>query len=241
MKTTPYKTIGILGGMGPGASARLYQTIIAQAQQKYHASQDTDFPPMVIYSLPLFGFDETGIVKASLVQQQLILGVQTLANAGSDFIVIACNTVHYFYHAMQSAIRVPVVSMIESTSEYVTAKGYKIVGVISSESTNQLGLYPSSLQKKGINTIMANKDEQKIINNVILHVMSGSNGIADTQQLIEIIHHFKKQGAQCVILGCTEIPLAITQNDVAFTLINAAEIIADTALALAIPNKKDEP
>ncbi|MCD4705270.1 hypothetical protein K8R66_04310, partial [bacterium] len=69
-----YKTIGILGGMGPSASANLYKKIIELAQKELQAEQDTDYPPMVIYNLPLFGFDETGIVDEELVQDQLIKG-----------------------------------------------------------------------------------------------------------------------------------------------------------------------
>ncbi len=107
------KTIGILGGMGPGASANLYQTIISIAQKKYGAEQDYDFPPMVIYSLPLIGFDETGITEPESVKKQLVEGVKKLEKAGCDFIIIACNTVHIYQKNMQKAINIPIVSMIE--------------------------------------------------------------------------------------------------------------------------------
>ena len=74
------KTIGVLGGMGPEASADFYQRVIAIFQKQFGAVQDTDYPPMLIYSLPLTGFDETGIVDATVVLGQLIAGVQKLAS-----------------------------------------------------------------------------------------------------------------------------------------------------------------
>ncbi|MEI6597728.1 MAG: hypothetical protein WCL22_01665 [bacterium] len=82
------KTIGILGGMGPAASANFYQRIVEIAQHDFGAVQDTDFPPMFLYNLPLSGFDETGFVDAEEVKKQLISGVKKLEAIGSDFIVI---------------------------------------------------------------------------------------------------------------------------------------------------------
>jgi len=75
------ETIGILGGMGPSASADFYSRIIRIFQERHGAVQDTDYPPMFIYSLPLKGFNETGIVDKGLVLTQLTEGAKRLANA----------------------------------------------------------------------------------------------------------------------------------------------------------------
>lgn len=234
IKTKKYKTIGILGGMGPAASARLYQTIITLTQLKYQASQDTDYPPMIIYNLPLFGFDETGIVDNALVLNQLISGVQKLEKSGCDFIIIACNTVHYYYNEMCQAVKIPIINLIETASKQVWSKGYSIVGVLSSESTNKLGLYHESLHHFNIHLIDTNPVEQETINNIILHVMSGNSSTIDTLNLVKIINHLTVQGAQGIILGCTEIPLAIKQDDIDVPLINPVEIISYKSLELAL-------
>ncbi len=115
--TNKHKTIGVLGGMGPEASANLYSKIIKYAQYKYNAVQDFDYPPIIIYSLPLFGFDETGIVDEKLVKQQLIDGVKKLESAGCDLIIIGCNTVHIFYDEMQAAIKIPILNIVEGTKK----------------------------------------------------------------------------------------------------------------------------
>ena len=107
------KTIGVLGGMGPEASSTLYRKIIKYSQNEYNAIQDCDYPPIIINSLTLFGFDETGITDHELVKSQLIEGVQQLEKAGSDLIIIGCNTVHCYFDDMQNAVNVPIFNIIE--------------------------------------------------------------------------------------------------------------------------------
>jgi aspartate racemase len=228
------KTIGILGGMGPLASVNLYHKIIKIAQEEYHAEQDTDFPPMLIYNLPLFGFDETGFANPALVRSQLIAGVKKLKSAGSDFIIIACNTVHYFYQDMQDAIKIPIISIIEETVKVADKKGFKVVGLLSSESTNNLKIYPMILNDYKIKTLSVTNQQQKLLNEIILHVMSGMQGQADEECLKTIIDNLCKRGAQGIILGCTELSLAIRQDNVAVTLLDSTEIIAKTSLQYAL-------
>jgi aspartate racemase len=224
------KTIGILGGMGPLASANLYHKIIKIAQEEHHAEQDTDFPPMIIYNLPLFGFDETGFANPTLVKGQLIAGVKKLESAGSDFIIIACNTVHHFYQDMQDAIKIPIISIIKEAAKVADEKGLKVVGLLSSESTNKLKIYQKVLDDYAIKTLSVTDQQQKLLNEIILHVMSGTQGKAEKTCLQTIIDDLCKQGAQGVILGCTELPLAICQDDVSVALLDSTEIIAKSAL-----------
>lgn len=227
------KTIGILGGMGPVASANLYYKIIKIAQEKYRAEQDTDFPPMVIYNLPLVGFDETGFVNPALVKKQLIAGVKKLEQAGSDFIIIACNTVHYFYQEMQQSLKIPILSIIEETVKQVKLAGYKTIGVLGSESTNKFKLYQKALNNNGVKVLSATNSQQKIINKIILHIMSEKKDKYDIEFLKKIVNEFCRNGGQGVVLGCTELPLVIKQSDVGVKLFDSTEIIAEAALDYA--------
>jgi aspartate racemase len=229
----PFKTIGILGGMGPDASANLYKKIIQLAQDTYHAVQDTDYPPMMLYSLPLVGFDETGIAQAKAVKQQLVAGVKRLEKAGSDFIIVACNTVSYFHKDMQTAVRIPVLNIVEEVAHQIKHKQYQCVGLLTSESTNRLQLYQQALQKIGVNSLSVNEKDQQKLNHVILHVMAGTQGKKDIVVLKKIITRLRQKGAQAIVLGCTEIPLAITQKDVTIKLFDAVDIISHAALQCA--------
>ncbi|MDD3066392.1 MAG: amino acid racemase [Candidatus Gracilibacteria bacterium] len=231
------KTIGVLGGMGPAASANLYQEILKYAQFKYNATQDNDYPPIIIYSLPMEGFDETGIADANLVKQQLIAGVKKLEAAGCDLVIIACNTVHFFYEEIQSAIKIPIFNIIEATLQKVKVYDYKKVGLFSSESTNDLKLYQKAFAQENVEVISASAAQQKILNGVIENVMGGRQGADDVILLKDIARDFIKQGAEAIVMGCTEIPLAINQTQTDIKLFNTIKIIVESAVDYSLSGK----
>ncbi len=228
------KIIGVLGGMGPLASANLYMEIIKYSQHKYGAVQDIDYPPVIIYSLPLEGFDETGIVDGKLVKKQLIAGVKKLELAGCDLIIIGCNTVHIFYKDMQATVKIPILNIINETQKMVLGHGYKKVGLFASESTVNSGLYQNKFEKSGIKVIAPNNDQQKKLNLVIEHVMGGNQKDEDVILLKDIIHDYVNKGAEAIVMGCTEIPLAINQTQTDVKLFDTIKIITQTAVDFSL-------
>lgn len=223
-----FKTIGILGGMGPGASADLYQKIITIAQKKYNAVQDTDYPPIIINSICLQGFDETGIRDSDLIKDQLLKEVKRLENAGADFIVMPCNTTHAFYKDMQKVISIPFLNLISETSKLVTEK---TVGVLCSMSTRTLKLYEAILEQEDIITISATDNEQEEINQAVEAAMGeGLNKNYKKGLLKKIIDRMQQDGAESIILGCTELPLLISQSDTDMKVYDTLQILAEFAL-----------
>lgn len=235
-----FKTVGVLGGMGPAASSDLYRRIIDIAQKRYNAQQDTDYPPMIIYNLPLTGFDETGFVDAERVKEQLVAGVKRLENAGADFIVIACNTVHHFHDEMQQSVAIPIVNLPQRTAERVRQNGHAKIGLLSSRSTRDLGLYARAFETMGIDTVDATEEEQGRIDESILRAMSGTHCEDDIALLKNIISTMITKGAEAVILGCTELPLIIGQRNVHVPLYDTITIGAEEALARARTMSEDD-
>lgn len=224
------KIIGVLGGMGPEASSALYQNIIEYAQSDHGAVQDKDYPPVFMYSLPLQGFDETGIRDKDLVVSQLVEGVKKLELAGSDLIIIACNTVHFFYDEMLKATDTPIFNIIEETAQTVRREGIQKVGLLASESTCKLGLYQDKFNPLGIDVILPDQPQQEKLNEIIEHVMGGKQGGADLKTLQRITENYANQGAEAVVLGCTELPLVINQSLTEIKLYNSIEIIVQKAV-----------
>lgn len=225
------KTIGILGGMGPAATANLYNELIALAQQQYGAKQDHEFPQMILNSLPLVDWNTTGFLDLNSVKTQLINGVKMLERAGSDFIIIGCNTVHHFYDEMQRAVNIPIINMVEKTVERVRLCGYHKVAVLATESNLRLRIYQKALEHNRIENVELRESEKKQVTGVIAHAEAGRLSYEDTLVLKQMIHRAKADGAEAIILGCTELPLAITQSDVAIELFNSTMIITEAALA----------
>lgn len=225
-----FKTIGVLGGMGAAASADFYARIVNIAQNKYKAEADNDFPPMWIYNLPVTGFDETGFVKPESVKIQMIDAIKNLTKAGSDFIVIPCNTAHYFYEEMQAAAPIPILNILEIGVKAVKDAGFFKVGLLNSQSTKLLNLYEHIFQKNHIKTVSTTDVEQARVNKIIGNVISGNQGQSDVKQLKKIINRYIRNNAQAVVLGCTELPLAFSQKDCALPLINSVDLLAKAAL-----------
>ena len=228
------KTIGILGGMGPEASANLYSKMIKYTQHEYGAVQDSDYPPIIIFSMPLLGFDETGIVDQDSVKMQLIEGVRKLENAGCDLIIIGCNTVHIFFDEMQAAVNIPILNIVEETKKKVVDFGCKKVGLFASESTSKTKLYQKRFAESGIEVVSPDEKQQQILNKVIEHVMGGNQKNDDVIALKDIARDYVRKGAEAVVMGCTEIPLAINQSHTDTKLFDTIEIIVQSAVDFSL-------
>jgi len=228
------KRIGVLGGMGPRASCYLYGRMISLVQDLYGAIQDEDYPHILIYNLPMVGFDETGFAVPDMVKNQLVTGLQTLECAGADFIFMACNTVHYYHRFLQQQIGVPLLNIIEETVKRVAAENHNKVGLLSSESTHKLQLYQIACWQYGLEVVSVNEKEQKILNYVILQVMAGRQSRHEVALMKPVIEKMQQAGVSAIILGCTELPLVIQQSDVNLSLFNSSEIITRVALEYAL-------
>lgn len=226
----PQKIIGILGGAGPLATAKFFSDIIDICQTKYKAEQDTDFPNIYLYNMPMDGFDETGFADPKLVRNQLIHGVKTLESWGANFIVLPCNTIHYFIKEMRSSIHIPIISIIESTIETVETSGFNKIGILSSSSTRILKLYSDPFKDKKFNAYIPSEKEQEKVDSVVLKAMGGTQGIKEIKILEKIMRRMLSKGAQGIILGCTELPLAISQKDTKIKLFNTINILAEYAV-----------
>lgn len=230
---TPREVIGVLGGMGPEASANLYTKIIRYAQDRYDAVQDSDYPPVIIDSLTLKDFDETGIVNADSVKHQLIDGVKKLEDAGCGLIIIGCNTVHVFYDAMQAAVSIPILNIVAETRKRVAASEFGTVGLFASQSTCEMSLYQDGFAP-GITVIPPTTAQQAVMNRVIERVMGGRQNERDVIALKDIARDFVGRGAGAMVLGCTEIPLAISQIHTDVKLFDTLEIIVESAVDFSL-------
>ena len=233
-----FQKIGILGGMGPSASANFYQTLVTKCQQIYHAEQDEDYPQMIINSLPIHGFDEKGQGDHEKILGQLLHGIHSLELAGADFLVMPCNTIHLFSPEINSKISIPLISLIDTTVDIVMASGIQNIAILSSQETKDTGLYSNTLKSIGLYPIVTNDKEQAHLNDIILHVMGGTQNSDDSETISSIISSMKANGAEGIILGCTELPLAVDHSKIKMKLFNSIEILAERSLEIAYSEVK---
>lgn len=224
------KTIGVLGGMGPCASAYFYNLLLNSAQKNLGAIQDDEYPQIIINSLALKGSTEQGMENSALIADQLINGIKVLENAGADFTVIPCNSVHNSIEVLRNKSKKPIISIIEKVSEEVIKNKVNKVLVLSSETTDKYGLY-DHLENYGIQIIKPDTNLRKKVTKLILAVM-GNKGVEKSKKLIieKINSLFANKNIDSVILGCTELPLAINQSDTKAKVFNSLDILSAAAL-----------
>lgn len=231
--TKKFKTIGVLGGMSHCACAHLYQLLLKSAQEKFGAVQDDDYPQIIINSIALEGASEHGMEKNNQILNQLVEGLITLENAGADFLIIACNSVHNQISELKRQTNVPIISIVEKVSEEIIKQKPKKILTLTSETTSKYGLY-FGLESHGIKLVKPEADLEKKVTNLILAVMGNKDVDKVKIPVIKEIDLMYESGLiDSVLLGCTELPLAITNADTKVKLFDSLKILADAAIKFA--------
>jgi aspartate racemase len=228
------KIIGILGGMGPEATIDLFQKIVKLTR----AQQDQEHLRIIIFNNPKIP-DRT---KAILYDgknplPELIKTAQELEKAGADFVIIPCNTAHYYHEQIQKTVGIPILNMIQETALYIhhTLPQVKRVTVFATIGTNQAGLYQAYLNYFGIETLPLTKTEQEQIMEIIYGVKAGQDLNQLKKRVIKIAKLQTEKGTQAIIAGCTELPLVLKDGDVAIPIIDPTLILAQKAVEEATP------
>ncbi|MCH8067529.1 MAG: amino acid racemase [Nanoarchaeota archaeon] len=223
-----YKSIGILGGMGPEATSELYMRIVRFLQEK-GAKYDADFPPIYVYSLPLPDVVEN-VESEDVVVSMLVGAVKKLENFGVSFIAIPCNSVFSYFEQMQNAVSVPIINIMDETAKKANEKRYKKVGLLGTKLTIKQKLFEKSLENYNIGVLNPTMMQQEDITKIIMNILSGKKLAEDKSKLKSIIKYLQGEGAEAVILGCTELPLILSQSDADIELLDTIGVIAKSAL-----------
>ena len=226
MKQTK-QVIGILGGMGPQASAHLVDLLI-DASIKNGVKNDSDFPEIILDSVPVSNFisDSKNLNQALKILKRR---VKLLNNMNVSKLAIACNTAHILLEDLQSVSRVPFVSIIEEVVNVVRDKKIKKVGLLATPSTIRFGLFENALNKFNIKVVLPTSKERKICEGIIRNVIAGKKSKLDTLQIKLIANSLRKLGAQGIILGCTELPL-IFPKKFSIPVFDSLDILAKALL-----------
>lgn len=222
------KTIGILGGLGPESTISYYAYI---TRKYYEMRGDYDYPEIIIYSLQFSKFIGRGYEAADDVRA----AIERLAAAGADFVVAACNSIHIVYDDVSKQVPIPWISIIDVTAERIEKDGLSKVGLLGTVFTMGKGFYRKGLARHGIEAITPDPEAQKKINEIIYGELV-RNVVTDgsRQYVLGCAEALKREGAQGVVLACTELPFLIRQADVDMPVFDTAALHAQKALDLAL-------
>jgi aspartate racemase len=169
------------------------------------------------------------------IEDNLFKGLEVLKNAGVDFSIIATNTMHLLFDKLQSRTQMPLISIIDAVAESIEEAGLKKVGLLGTEFTMNQPFYRKGLNNFNVETIVPCQPDQDLISRVIYDELSkGILREESRQEYLRIIDKLVDQGAEGIVLGCTEIPLLVRQQDTDVRIFDTSTIHAEKALQHAI-------
>jgi aspartate racemase len=228
------KTIGLIGGMSWESSIAYYRIINETAKAKLgglHSAKSlmvsVDFAEIEI----LQHQDRWG--EAAKI---LVAAAKNLENGGADFIILCTNTMHKLADDIQANIKIPFIHIADATAQLVKDSGIQKIGLLGTRFTMEEEFYKGRLsQKYGLNVSIPNSQEREIVHRVIYdELVVGKIEQHSKKQYIDIIEQMVSQGAEGVILGCTEIGLLVHQEDSRVPLFDTTRIHAEAAVAYAL-------
>ena len=206
------KTVGIIGGLGPGTTSEFYSELSFSCQEK----DRTNRPPILIYSVPIsYAVEEDAIVRGKGEERIIPLltdAAECLEKAGADFLVMPCNSLHEFINEIRNSVKIPVLSIVEETTKFLKKEGIAKVGIISTSITLDKKLYESSFITNGIEQVGPDDFQQAKIGKIIHNLVSNRQDNKDREELMKIIDDFGTRGVNHIILACTDLQLLIPQH-----------------------------
>ncbi len=228
------KTIGLLGGMSWQSTVGYYQAInygIKSSLGGLHSAK------IAIYSVdfdPIEKLQHNGDWNGTA--EILIDAAKNVQAAGADFLLICTNTMHKVAPQIEAAIDIPILHIADATAEVLVKKGVKTVGLLGTAFTMEQDFYKGRLSESyGLTVLVPDKADRAIVHNVIYQELCLGKVLSESKlEYIRIIESLASQGAEAVILGCTEIGMLVTQADTKVMLLDTTSIHAQKAVEYAI-------
>lgn len=225
--------LGVIGGIGPLASAYFYELLISKTE----ASRDQDHINTVIFSHASIP-DRTSFILGKSHENPyefLKNDVLMLSEIGAKAIVITCNTAHFFYDDLATITKTPIFNMIEDTALYLKKHRFKSVAILATSGTLESGLYQKALKKYGISFILPEESIEKRIMDLIYEKVKAGKDVSE-KEWNEIIDSFK--GVDSYILGCTELSTLKRKLGLKSEFIDPMEVEIDHVLEFFQKKKK---
>jgi len=228
------KTIGLLGGMSWESTTTYYRLINEGVKEKLGGLHSAK---ICLYSVD---FDEIEKLQHAgnwpKTAKILSEAAKRIEAGGADFLMICTNTMHKVAPQIEANIRIPLLHIADATAERIKAQGYRTVGLLGTNFTMEQDFYKGRLQEKhGIETIIPKPHDRKIIHDVIYDELClGKIEDLSQREYLRIISGLNEQGAEAVILGCTEIPLLVRQQHTSVPLLDTTRIHAEQAVNWAL-------
>ncbi len=224
------KTIGVIGGMGPQATVDFFQKILNHSDAK----TDQENIHVLIDNNPQIPDRTASILDGGLSPVPTLLDMANkLEVAGADFLVIPCNTSHYFYENLAEDIDIPILNMLDLVVEEIVNLGHKKVAVLATRATINTRIYQDKLEAAGIEVLELSEDDKSDLMYLIYDVVKANKYPENIDEYVAKFEGFADSGAEAFVLACTELPILFDKYNLDFTTIDSSDVLAQAAVQYA--------
>jgi aspartate racemase len=228
------KTIGLIGGMSWESSLEYYRIVNEAVKEHlggFHSAK------CVMFSVDfeeIERFQHQG--DWDKAEEVLVDAARHVERGGAEFLLICTNTMHLLAEAVAAAVDIPLLHIVDVAAEAIRTRGQKTVGLLGTRFTMERDFYRGRLQDRhGISVLIPEEEERKVIHSILYNELClGEIRRASQDTFRRIIDRLAARGAEGVILGCTEIPLIVNQEDYELPLYDTTSLHARAAVTLAL-------
>ncbi|MDX2421700.1 MAG: amino acid racemase [Amphritea sp.] len=228
------KVVGIIGGMGPEATVNLMQQVIAATPAK----DDIDHIRMLVDNNPKVPSRIKAIIEGTGESPVpcMIEMARGLENQGADFLVIPCNTAHHYYPDVAAAVNIPVLNLVKLTSESVKKAQPDLskAGLLASSALQMIHLYEPWFEKHDVEVLYPQPDDQQAVMALIRAVKANNPTVEQIQAYNRAARNLADQGAQCLILACTELSVMSDRLETSLPVYDASKLLAQAIVREAL-------
>jgi aspartate racemase len=228
------KTIGLIGGMSWESSAEYYKIINETVKKRLRGLHSAT---LIMYSVDFEDIEKLQHAgEWDKATEFMVDAAQKVERGGADFVLICTNTMHKMADEVQQAISIPLLHIADATAAEIKAHNMNRVGLLGTRFTMEEDFYKKRLQENhGITSITPEGDERTIVHDIIYDELCRGKIRESSRETYKIIiEHLIKRGAEGIILGCTEIPLLVSQKDSPVPVFDTTRIHAEAAVTLAL-------
>lgn len=221
------KKLGVIGGLGPMATAFFMQMVIEMTEAK----TDQEHIEMLIHNCPAIPDRTSYILGKSEVspKPQIVKVGQQLAAYGVDVIAIPCVTANYFYEDLQKEIDAPIIDIIGETVKYLVDAGVKCAGIMATDGTIQCGIFQRALEAAGIMVVTPNETGQQHVMHLIYQNVKATKP-AEMERFTAVSEELRQKGAEVIILGCTELSMIRRDEVIGAGYLDAMQVLAKASV-----------
>ncbi len=227
------KTIGLVGGTGWISSAEYYRIINEETNRR---SGGSTFSRCILYSVNYGEIDTFNIQNNREGVYRLILDAAIrLAGAGAECIVLCANTLHQFFERLEQETDIPFIHIADAAAREIRSRNMSRVGLLGTKQTMEMDFYKSILKESDIEVMIPEQNDRAFIQKTISdELLRGVFSDVSRYRFVEICKELYSRGAEGIVLGCTEIPLLLKQEDINIPVINTLTLHALEAVDFAL-------